>query len=57
MAAGKGGWSVADFLAQCTEEEIPKFLKEACIILERVFCSPEETEAEAPLENGAADAA
>ncbi|MBP2450071.1 ATP-dependent nuclease [Rhizobium leguminosarum] len=52
----KGGWSLADFLVQCTEEEIPKFLKDACITLKQL-CAPEETEAEAPPEEGAADAA
>ncbi|TIP26216.1 MAG: DUF2813 domain-containing protein [Mesorhizobium sp.] len=53
---GKGGWSLADFLAQCTEEEIPKFLKDACISLKQL-CAPEETDAEMPPEDGVANAA
>ena len=48
----KGGWSLADFLAQCTEEEIPKFLKDVCTTLKQL-CAPEETDAEAQPENGA----
>jgi putative ATP-dependent endonuclease of OLD family len=26
----KGTWGIADFLAQCTEEEIPEWLRNAC---------------------------
>jgi putative ATP-dependent endonuclease of OLD family len=29
----KGSWGIADFLAQCSETEIPKWLREACIKL------------------------
>ncbi|MER9955227.1 AAA family ATPase [Mesorhizobium australicum] len=53
---GKGGWSLADFLGQCTEEEIPKFLRDACIALKQLS-APEEIEADAPPENDAAHAA
>ncbi len=27
----KGNWGLADFLAQCTEEEIPQWMRETCI--------------------------
>jgi putative ATP-dependent endonuclease of the OLD family len=35
----KGNWGVADFLAQCTEVEIPQWLREACISL-KAACTP-----------------
>jgi putative ATP-dependent endonuclease of OLD family len=35
----KGNWGVADFLAQCTEDEIPDWLKEACKSL-KAKCEP-----------------
>jgi putative ATP-dependent endonuclease of the OLD family len=34
----KANWGVADFLAQCTEAEIPQWLREACITL-RAACT------------------
>jgi putative ATP-dependent endonuclease of the OLD family len=35
----KANWGIADFLAQCTESEIPEWLREACIHLKAV-CEP-----------------
>lgn len=35
----KGNWGIADFLAQCTEAEIPKWLRQVCIDL-RTACQP-----------------
>ena len=35
----KANWSVADFLAQCNEEEIPQWLRDACTNL-RAICEP-----------------
>lgn len=50
----KGGWSSADFLAQCDETEIPQFLKDACRDLKN-RCSP--TEPDADDNSGEADGA
>lgn len=46
FAWGKGGWSVSDFLAQCSEAEIPQFLKDACTTL-REMCDPQPLAADA----------
>lgn len=35
----KGNWGIAEFLAQCNENEIPAWLREACIVLKNV-CDP-----------------
>jgi putative ATP-dependent endonuclease of OLD family len=35
----KGSWGIADFLAQCSEVEIPEWLREACLELKAV-CTP-----------------
>lgn len=35
----KGNWGVADFIAQCSEAEIPLWMREACITLKAV-CDP-----------------
>lgn len=35
----KGNWGIAEFLAQCTEAEIPQWLRQACIDL-RALCDP-----------------
>lgn len=32
----KGNWAVADFLAQCSEEEIPEWIRTACIALKGI---------------------
>jgi len=48
----KADWGVADFLAQCTEAEIPSWLREACISI-RITCGT----VPAPGVNGEASAA
>jgi len=35
----KGNWGVADFLAQCSESEIPQWLCDVCITL-KALCNP-----------------
>ncbi len=35
----KADWGVADFLAQCTENEIPEWLRDACVSL-KAICEP-----------------
>lgn len=35
----KGNWGIADFLAQCTEDEIPAWLRLSCMGL-RILCDP-----------------
>jgi putative ATP-dependent endonuclease of OLD family len=37
FAWSKGNWGLADYLAQCTESEIPKWLRDVCLSL-RGFC-------------------
>ena len=32
----KGDWGIADFLAQCSEDEIPQWLRDACISLKQI---------------------
>lgn len=32
----KGSWGIADFLAQCSEDEIPAWIREACLKLKEV---------------------
>ncbi|GAA0621298.1 hypothetical protein GCM10009100_22160 [Thalassospira tepidiphila] len=39
FAWSKGNWGLADFLAQCSEEETPEWLREACKALMRI-CDP-----------------
>jgi putative ATP-dependent endonuclease of the OLD family len=46
FAWAKGGWSVADFLAQCSVDEIPQFLRDACITL-KDLCDPQPLVGEA----------
>ena len=41
----KGNWGLADFLAQCTEDEIPVWLREACRTLIQV-CEPSQDKEE-----------
>lgn len=38
----KADWGVADFLAQCSEEEIPQWLRNACVSLKGI-CEPAPT--------------
>lgn len=43
----KGNWGLADFLAQCTEDEIPQWIRETCIRIRGLLQPPpEETTAE-----------
>jgi putative ATP-dependent endonuclease of the OLD family len=35
----KGNWGIAEFLAQCSESEIPAWLRQACIVLKNL-CDP-----------------
>jgi len=35
----KGSWGIADFLAQCSEAEIPEWLRQACLTLKEA-CTP-----------------
>lgn len=43
----KGNWGIADFLAQCNENEIPEWMRETCIRIRELSQSPtEETPAE-----------
>lgn len=37
----KGNWGIADFLAQCTESEIPEWIRTACLELKKL-CMPAE---------------
>jgi putative ATP-dependent endonuclease of OLD family len=39
FSAKKADWGIADFLAQCTEDEIPAWLRDACKVLESL-CDP-----------------
>lgn len=44
----KGNWGIADFLVQCSETEIPAWLREACVTLKNL-CDPPQPPA--PEEN------
>jgi putative ATP-dependent endonuclease of OLD family len=35
----KGNWGIAEFISQCSEAEIPRWLREACITL-KAMCDP-----------------
>jgi putative ATP-dependent endonuclease of OLD family len=35
----KGNWGIAEFLAQCAENEIPPWLRETCAAL-KALCDP-----------------
>ena len=35
----KGNWGIAEFLAQCSEAEIPQWLRDVCIAL-KALCDP-----------------
>ena len=39
----KGNWGIADFFAQCDENEIPEFIRKACIELKNL-CNPSSAE-------------
>lgn len=38
----KGKWGIADFLAQCNEDEIPEWMRETCIRIRELSQSPSE---------------
>lgn len=38
----KGNWGLADFLAQCTEDEIPQWMRETCIRIRELTQPPHE---------------
>jgi putative ATP-dependent endonuclease of OLD family len=40
----KGNWGISDFLAQCSEDEIPQWFRDACTAL-KTHCDPEPAEA------------
>lgn len=44
----KGNWGIADFLTQCSETEIPQFLRDACIDLKNLCDPPAAAPAPAP---------
>lgn len=46
----KGNWGIADFLVQCSEAEIPAWLREACVTLKNL-CDPPPPQPPAPEEN------
>jgi putative ATP-dependent endonuclease of OLD family len=39
FGGSKANWGIADFLAQCEEDEIPQWLREACIEI-KTACTP-----------------
>ena len=47
----KGSWGVADFLTQCSEDEIPEWLRECCARLREV-AAPEPSEPASTEEDG-----
>ena len=47
----KGNWGMADFLAQCSETEIPKWLRDACLALKMQCQSPATAAEPAPATN------
>lgn len=56
FAWNKGGWSLADFLAQCSVAEVPPFLRDACVGLKEL-CEPADAHEEAAPPEGPANAA
>jgi putative ATP-dependent endonuclease of OLD family len=50
----KGNWGIAEFLAQCSEAEIPQWLRDACVTL-KALCDPPPQPAEAEVEDDFAD--
>jgi putative ATP-dependent endonuclease of OLD family len=54
----KGNWGISDFLAQCAEDEIPEWLRQACTQLKDICDPPLPADEEgAPLEAVEAGAA
>ncbi|MCY3701362.1 MAG: AAA family ATPase [Rhodospirillales bacterium] len=52
----KGNWSIADFLSQCSEDEIPQWLRDCCVKL-RKFTQSVTEEAPSAGNNDASDTA
>ena len=52
----KGNWGIADFLSQCTEDEIPQWLRDCCVKL-RELAQPFAEEAPSAGNDNAGDAA
>jgi putative ATP-dependent endonuclease of OLD family len=50
----KGNWGIAEFLAQCSEAEIPQWLRDACVTL-KALCDPPLQPAEPEPEDDFAD--
>ncbi len=48
----KGNWGIADFLGQCSEAEIPAWIRDACVTLE-ALCDPPPPPPEHAQGNGA----
>ncbi|PTV93699.1 putative ATP-dependent endonuclease of OLD family [Rhodobacter aestuarii] len=48
----KGNWGISDFLAQCSEDEIPEWLRQACTRLKDICDPPPPAEAAAQTEAG-----
>ncbi len=55
FAGAKGNWAIADFLAQCSESEIPEWLRNACVQLKDA-CTPAPAAINAAVEPVAAGA-
>jgi putative ATP-dependent endonuclease of OLD family len=55
FAGKKAEWGVADFLAQCSEDEIPQWLRDCCISIKAV-CEPAPAAPNAPVVSGAPNA-
>ena len=47
----KGNWGIADFLGQCSEAEIPSWIRDACITL-KAICDPPAAPPAPPVGNG-----
>lgn len=52
----KGNWGIADFLSQCTEDEIPQWLRDCCVQL-RELAQPVAEKAPLAEDDSAGDAA
>lgn len=52
----KGNWGIADFLSQCSEVEIPSWIREVCMAL-RALCDPAPAPAPAPPSTNGGEAA
>ena len=52
----KGNWGISDFLSQCTEDEIPQWLRDCCVEL-RELAQPIAEEAQHAGDDNASDTA